>query len=322
MGTHERSRPRRGRRSRPARDIDRACAHVSRDQHGVLSLAQARTAGLSLRAIARRLESGRWERLHPGVYRIAGAPASWEQSLIAACLHAGKGAVVSHRAAAALWRLDGVEQGVVELIAPRRIRRPGVVAHQTTLPRRRSTHVGTIPVTDVARTLLDLGAVVPGRVVEAALEDALRRRLTTLARLRRRLRADGGRGHRGAGVLRALVEARDPSAAPAESVLESRLGRLLANSDLPPATAQHVIRGERGFLARVDFAFPDAMVVVEADGYRYHSGAAAWARDRARENVLTARGWRVYRVTHQDLLARPERVVADLRRMLAANSRH
>jgi len=242
---------------------------------------------------------------------------------MAACLHAGKGAVVSHRAAAALWRLDGMEPGIVELITPRRIRRPGIVAHQTSLPRRRTTHIGPIPVTDATRTLLDLGAVVPLHAAQPALEDALRRGLTTLVLLRRRLRTDGGRGHRGAGVLRELVDARDPDAAPAESILEIRLGRLLANSALPPAIPQHEIRGKGGaLLARVDFAFVEAMVAVEADGYRYHSGAVAWARDRSRDNVLTARGWRVYRVTHQDLAKRPERVVADLHRMLAPNSRH
>src|SRR5258708_37947519 len=62
---------------------------------------------------------GVWNALYPGVYRLAGAPSTWRQSLLAACLAWGDGAVVSHRAAAALWSLPGFASHVIELSVPR-----------------------------------------------------------------------------------------------------------------------------------------------------------------------------------------------------------
>ena len=295
---------------------DAACARLARRQHGVVTLDQARAAGLSQRAIDRRLGSGRWERLHPGVYRVGGAPPSWEQLVLAACLHAGEGSAASHRSAAALWRLAGVDVTIVEIIAPRRARGRGVVVHEVSVPTRQTTTVGVIPVTNPTRTLLDLGAVVNPDVVEQALDDALHRGLTTITKLRGILRRDGGRGRRGAGVLRKLLEARDPRSAPPESVLEARLGRLLARSGLPKATPQYEVRDRGRLVGRVDFAWPTEMVAVEADGYRFHSGARAWRRDRARGNALTGRGWRVFYVTWDDVTRQPERLLAELKRAL------
>lgn len=266
--------------------------------------------------IERRLATGRWEQVLPGVYRFGGTPGSWKQDLMAACLHAGDCAGASHRSAAALWELQGVDGHVVEIITPRRLRHPGVIAHRTRIPRRRLTTMDGIPATNPARTLLDLGAVVPPWVVEDALDDALRRRLVDVRSLRRLLDADGARGRNGTGVLRALLEDRSPGHAPAESVLETRLAALLRRSTLPYPVQQHEVRVGGRVVARVDFAWPDVKVAVEADGYRFHSGRRAWRKDRSRRNVLTGAGWRVLHVTWEDLRDRPEVVVGDIRRAL------
>ena len=236
---------------------------------------------------------------------------------MAACLHAGRGAVVSHRSAAALWRFEGVEPGSVEITTPRRIRCGNMIARRSRLSRRHVTSIGPIPVTDPVRTLLDLGAVVTPQIVEQ-IDDALRRGLTTLDRLRRRLRAEGGTGRRGAGVLRTLISARDPASAPAESALEARVRRLIAGSRLPAPVPQYEVRDQGRLLARVDFAWPDHMVALEADGYRYHSGRAAWQRDLTRRNALTGRGWRILHVTWEDLTRRPKAVTAAIRTALDA----
>src|SRR5579884_1527274 len=84
-------------------------------QFGVFSAQQARRAGLARASIARRLKAGVWERVHPATYRLRGAPPHWRQSLSAALLWAGSGAVVSHRAAGLLWHLDGMEPDAVEI---------------------------------------------------------------------------------------------------------------------------------------------------------------------------------------------------------------
>lgn len=295
-------------------------AGVAERQYGVFTRSQARAAGFSGRAIDRRLGAGQWVRIYEGVYRLPGTGPSWHQALTAALLWAGAGAVVSHRAAAALLQLDGAEPGSLEVSTDRMGRSPpaGLILHRTgKLPPYDRARVGTLPVTTVTRTLIDLGAVADEEAVERALDHALRRRLTSIPHLRRRLREIGGRGRAGTAVLRRLLALRDPRNLPPESVLEARLTRLLHSAALPPPLAQYRVRDQGRLVARVDFAYPEKMVAVEADGYLYHSGRAAWQHDLERRNRLTALGWRVVNVTWDDLVRRPQVIVDTVRRLLA-----
>jgi very-short-patch-repair endonuclease len=175
-----------------------------------------------------------------------------------------------------------------------------------------------VPITDPARTILDLGAVVPARKVEAALECALGRRLVTVAGLRVVLEAVGRRGRRGTGVLRALLELRSDAAGVTESVLEERMLRLLRDHSLPLPVTQHEVRAGGRLLGRVDFAYPLRRVAIEVDGYESHSSLDAFRRDRARQNELVAAGWTVLRFTWHDVVHRPEHVASVLRRVLGA----
>src|SRR5947208_8104389 len=90
--------------------VDLRIALVAAVQDGVFSYSQVTGVGASRSLIGRRVSSGRWEPLPSGVFRIVGAPPSWRQSLMAACLLWGDGAGVSHRAAAVLWRVPGFER--------------------------------------------------------------------------------------------------------------------------------------------------------------------------------------------------------------------
>lgn len=297
--------------------FDRDVARLASQQHGVFTRAQVKALGASRGMIGHRLDASRWERCSRDVLRLAGVPTSWKRSLLAACLAWGALAVASHRAAAALWRLAGFEPGVIELTVPHRWDRavPGIV-HRNALERRDATVVDAIPVTTPARTLIDLAAVAPMPSVEEALDDALRRRLVTIPRLRLRLRGDQ-RGRSGVGVMRALLEQRAPSAPPPESVFETRLLRALRRARLPDPVLQHRVRRGRRTVAVVDFAYPDVKLAIEADGFRWHSGRADWERDRTRRNVLTLLGWRIIHVTWPDL-ARPDHVIAAIRAALDA----
>ena len=71
-----------------------------------------------------------------------------------------------------------------------------------------------------------------------------------------------------------------------------------------------------GFAARIDFAYPDHALAIEADGYRWHQGRAAWERDRTRTSELASRGWRVLQVTWLQLKHRPDEVIARIERAL------
>jgi restriction endonuclease-like protein/putative AbiEi antitoxin of type IV toxin-antitoxin system len=284
-------------------------------QFGLISLAQARHAGLSDDAVHGRGRTGKWERVLPGVYRVAGAPSSWHQNLMAVALWA-PGAAVSHRAAAALWELEGFPAGVVEHSTKggRKAPTEWITLHRTSrLDRADVTRNGPIPVTTPTRTLADLCGVLGRDDVEPALDDALRRGLTSLPRLRWDAERLGGRGRTGAGLLAELLRERQQGWRPPASRLESRVAGLLRKAGLPPPVPQYQIRYRGRLLARVDFAYPEMKLAIEADGYRHHSGRIAWQRDRIRRNALTSRGWRILHVTWQDLEARPGEVVAEIR---------
>jgi very-short-patch-repair endonuclease len=276
-------------------------------QHGVFSRAQAMASGLTNDTIARRLASGTWDKLYPGVYRVAGVPVTWRQSLLAACLAWGVGAVISHRAAAALWELIGFAPGVIELIVPRKRER----AHDHIVHRPRSlqkidvTIRDGIPVTSLARTLIDLATCTPRDALEEALDDALRCGLS-LARLRWRMSELGARR-----VLTDLVDVRARGDV-TESTFETRFLRALRGAGLPKPVAQHRIGNYR-----VDFAYVDARVVIECDGFRWHAGRRRFDGDRARNNVLTTKGWRVLHVTWPQLRDRPHEITDSLRALLS-----
>jgi very-short-patch-repair endonuclease len=233
--------------------------------------------------------------MHQGVYRLSGAAPSWEQAILAACLAAGHGAVASHRSAGVLWALRGVDAPEPEILVPA-TRCPtlrGVHVHRTDrLDRIDVSRRLRVPVTTPARTLLDLGAVAPALVVESALEDALMRRLVTFARLANTLERLGGPGRDGAGVLRALVEERDPATAPTQSMLEDLLFRVLRRGRLPDPVRQYEVAG-----VRLDGAYPDVRLGLEADSRIWHGGRLDVQPNADKTNVLLAHGWRVLHFT-------------------------
>ncbi|HEV2760708.1 MAG TPA: DUF559 domain-containing protein [Acidimicrobiales bacterium] len=162
-----------------------------------------------------------------------------------------------------------------------------------------------------ARTLLDLGAVVAVAAVESALEDALMRRLVTFELLGRTLTRLAGPGRRGAGVLRGLVEERDPATAPTQSVLEDALLRVLRRGGLPEPMRQYAVGG-----VRLDFAFPHLRLGIEAESRIWHGGRLDVQRNSDKGNVLVARGWRVLHFTWGDVRRRPAYVVDAVAREL------
>ncbi|MFA5892171.1 MAG: type IV toxin-antitoxin system AbiEi family antitoxin domain-containing protein [Actinomycetota bacterium] len=285
-------------------------AKIARAQHGVFTRAQALASGFNARMIDRRVMSGVWERAHPGVYRLGGAPVTWRQMLLATCLAAGPEAVASLRSAAVVWGLPGFAPGRFELSVPRsgRRARAGSVHHPRALPAIDVTEVDGIPVTTPARTLVDIAGIVAADVVEEALDDALRRGIVTIAQVRRRTRDLDARGRPGSGVLAKLLDARAGPAEVPQSVFETRLLRALRKAGLPKPAVQHEVRTPRG-RAVLDFAYPEPRVAIEADGFRWHSSRQQWDHDRARRNALTALGWTVIHVTWPELRDHPGEVV-------------
>ncbi len=255
---------------------------------------------LTPRQLERRVATGRLERVRPQVYRVAGAPETWEQTVMSACLAAGDGAFASHTTAARLWAFaDFGPTDAVEVTTPSRRRRriEGVIVHDTQVLGRRhvATHRG-LPVSSPARTLCDLTWRSSPRVVERALDDALRRKITTLRATRATYLDLAGPGRRRCTVMRALLDERIPGFDPGGSPKERGLVEWIIGAGLPAPVSQHRVRvGRRSF--RLDLAYPDLRIGIEYDGWDAHRTRSTFATDRARQNELEVRGWLVLRFT-------------------------
>ncbi len=286
-------------------------------QHGVVSTSQARSFGVSSWSLAR---SPRWERRSIGLYCLIGHPDSWHQKLMAAVLPGGEGTLVSHRAAAGLHGLDGVCREVVEVTIPRGHngqRLSGAIVHRSgPFDRTDIGSIDKIPVTRATRTLIDLAGVVDRETLESALESALRNGQTSLPYLERRLGALGGKGHPGRALLRKVLAQRADEP-PTESELETRFVQLCRRARLPAPARQHEVQLENR-VARCDFAFEQARLLVELDGFATHASAADHRCDLRRQNAVTLarQGWTFLRYSWDDVVRRPSAVAAELRQAL------
>jgi len=240
---------------------------------------------------------------------------------MAGWLWAGPEAAVSHRSAAALWKLDGIDAGnIVELTTtgPRNNVPKGLTLHRTRLLTPSDTGwLGALKVTGLVRTLVDLGAVVQDTaLVEAAMESVLRRDQQLFDRMKERLETLGGHGRRGAGVLREILALRDPDAAPTEGMFETLMERRLRAWGLEMPVRQYEV-SVGGRVVRIDFAWVRKRVGLEPRGFWCHSGREKFQSDIDRANDLALTGWTIISVTWHDLVRRPEKILSRLGDALA-----
>ncbi|MFQ5967096.1 MAG: DUF559 domain-containing protein [Acidimicrobiia bacterium] len=292
--------------------------HIAACQYGLITHQQAVEAGVGPRSIQRLHDRQAWIRVAPAVYRLAGVPSSWHQDVLLAVLSVADEAVASHQTAAILWELADRDRYPVHVATTRpRWRGRHFVLHRSTdLAEPYVTVTSDIPVTTPARTILDLGGSAHPRQTERALDAALRQGLTSYEEMAEIVTDLGRQGRNGVRVVRGLVEARARWAETTESELEDQFRRLLVKEGLPFPLAQREISDSRGVIGRVDFAYPDRRLLIELDGYAYHSDPAAFTRDRERQNRLLMVGYRVLRYTAADLRGSPGNVIAQLRQAL------
>lgn len=299
-------------------DIDRRVAALAGRQHGVVTRDQLLALGLSPSAIDRRLRAGRLIRLHPGVYAVGHTAISFHARQLATVLACGPTAVLSHGSAAALWDLVGSQPSRIHVIVRTSagITGPaGVHLHRyRSLADEDVTRRMAIPVTDVARTLLDLASVLPPRKLRRALAQADVLRLLDFAQVDRLVAAHPGRP--GARVLATLVREQEPDPELSRSTLEELFLEFFDRHGFPPPRVNVEVEG-----VEADFHWPDRRVTVEADSFGYHRTRAAFERDRERDAQLAAAGWRVHRFTDRQVERQPELLVAALRTSLSDERR-
>lgn len=147
------------------------------------------------------------------------------------------------------------------------------------------------------------------------MNDALGRKLVSFPGLVQVWRDVARPGRSGSGVLRGLIEEHLPE--PTASVLEKEMLRLHRAHGLPEPEVEYVIRDEDGrFVGRVDFAHPDARIVIEVDGFATHGNPEAFVDDRVRDRRLHALGWTVLRFTWMEVVHTPREVADEIRPFL------
>ncbi|HEX3173064.1 MAG TPA: DUF559 domain-containing protein [Solirubrobacterales bacterium] len=211
---------------------------------------------------------------------------------MAAVLASGRGAVVSHRSAAALWGLLPVRPGATDVTVPSyagKGKRNGIRLHRSkTLTGDAVTRRHGIPVTKPARTIADLRGAVSARELRRAIRQA--------------------------GVL-GLPLGADVKPARTRSDLELLFLRLCSRHGLPePEVNRRIGRFE------VDFLWRDRRLIVETDGYNYHRGRAAFLEDHDRDLKLKALGYELIRLSEEQLVNQPAYVASVLKRLLESGA--
>ncbi len=286
---------------------DLAIATLADAQHGVVARAQLLERGLTARQIERRVAARRLCRLYYGVYAIGHRRLTVDGRWMAAVLAGGPGAVLSHASAAAAWDLRRSASGLIHVTVPSgagRERRAGLRLHRSaTLTSRDVAEVRGVPVTSVARTIIDLSRTLKGRELEALVDRADQRGIVDFAALRAATPAS----------LQAVLRSYAPAATRSE--LEERFLTLCDDHGIArPETNAHV----EGF--EVDFVWRDRRLIVEVDGYAYHRSPSTFEDDRERDVRLQIAGWTVLRFTWRQITERTAWVAAAVTRGVGISS--
>ncbi|MEO8688277.1 MAG: type IV toxin-antitoxin system AbiEi family antitoxin domain-containing protein [Solirubrobacteraceae bacterium] len=283
---------------------DERVVAIAGRRHGVISSAELADAGLSRRAVSHRVGRGWLHRMHRGVYLVGPLEAPLSRAA-GAVLAIGEGAVLSHHSSAAVWDLLPLRNGSIAVILPARDarRRPGIelrrIRHLDPKDIRRHR---ALPLTSPARTLLDLATTLPQRDLDRAVEEAQVKRRVSIHSLNEQFARYPG--HRGAAALTRAMKL-DPAFTRREA--ERRMLELIRAARLPAPEVNARLNGYE-----VDFLWRERHLVVETDGYAFHSSRGSFENDRRRDRHLQTEGYVVLRITWRELKAHPEAVVAEL----------
>ena len=265
---------------------DGPIAAIAGRQHGVITTAQLRAAGLTDAAVYKRVRTGRLHPLYRGVYAAGHKRLSREGQFMAAVLAAGDGAALSHLAAAVHWNIWRRRLPGIDVVVPgnRRARKGFTVHRCASLDRRDVTKRNGIPVTTVPRTLVDLAVVLTAHQLANVIhEAAYHNRFDERATRRAMERAKG----RPLTTLQAALEAHAAGSAGTRSALEDEF---LAQWQGPPPLVNTKLHG-----IEVDFHWPDRNLVVEVDGPG-HDRPRTRRDDAERDAALNRAGIAVVRL--------------------------
>lgn len=280
-------------------------------QHGIVTRQQLLALGFGRRSIEHRVAHGRLHLVMHGVYAVGWPPLTPRRRWMAAVLACGDEAMLSHHSAAALWGIAKERADRVDVSVRRRceLKRRGLkVRGRPTLRPEDVAIKDRIPVTAVARTLVDLAAELAPVAVERAVNEADKHDLIDPETLRSRL--GSYEGQPGVKPLRTLLDRRTFRLS--DSNLEIFFRPIAAEAGLPSPLSKQIVNGWE-----VDFYWPDLGLVIETDGLRYHRTASTQTRDARRDRAHALAGMTPLRFTHHEIRYEPTLVRRELRRAAA-----
>ena len=291
---------------------------IAAAQHQVIKLAQLLDCGLTASGVRDRVAAQLLFRQYEQVYAAGRSDLTQRGHWMAAVLACGDDAVLSHASAAALHGIRSSAAATIDIT----VRRPSSLHHAGIRLHRRATFtaadvtvVDGIPVTSLARTLLDLASRFSDSVVERAGEQAVVLELFDLRAVSELL--GRSKGQRGIRRLRRVLELGDLGENVPASGLEVRYRELCRRAGLPtPEINRYLLLGDE--YHKVDFLWRRERVVIETDGGRYHASGWQRARDERRDQLLTKHGFAHARLPDELVDDHPDEAIAIARNLLTS----
>jgi hypothetical protein len=284
---------------------DKAIAILAGRQHGYVSRPQLLKLGLTSKAIRWRVQTGWLIPVYAGLYAVGYVQRTPVARACAAVLACGEKAALSHRSAASLWGFSKHWDAPFEVTAPSMRKHAGIKVHRSrTLARRDITRQLGIRVTSPARTVLDNAPRLAGKRLSRFVNGALRTPYLHLADLADVLNRN--RNH--SGTKRILPYVRKPTNSP----LEDDFVEFAKRYGLPEPTTNTYLLGYE-----IDVFYPREQVIVEVDGYEFHSDRDSFERDRKRDAVMLAAGVVTVRLTKDRMEQEPQEEAGRLLAILA-----
>jgi hypothetical protein len=291
-----------------SRTVEQIIGEMASAAKGVVTRAELRTAEISRSEIAHRLDAGSLLIVFPGVYRVGHAAPSVEADYMAAVKACGEGSGIRGLAAAWLWDIVRGPAPPAEVVArtERRIKGTRTVRERKLDSRDLTTWRG-IPVTTLARTLVDLAAALPEPALARAFHEANVKYRTEPEDVERIL--ERRPNTKGAAALCRVVRGDTHVSL---SRLESKFLQRLEHERLPLPITNRPAGGRY-----VDCRWPEHKLTVELDSYRYHATRHAWEQDHVRARQAYARGDEFRRYTWSDVFEGPRAMLRELRGLLS-----
>lgn len=295
----------------------RKVIEFARHNDGVFSAHEAIALGLPASTLARRVSEGVFVRVSRGMLALPGTATRPDLALRAA--HRALGAVVSHQSAGRLHGFQPIPDGLPTVTVSHRGTHafPGVVVHQATDlldPHIELLH--GLRVTTPERTVIDLAKVMSPRRLERLVDSALAGAKVDLDALVVLFASLTRKGKKGMVALRNVLADRIDDGSVSETELERLLVQLLTESGLDAPLRQFHAPWLQPINGRVDLAYPDHRIVIEADGRRWHALFDAFETDRRRDNAAQLAGWIVLRFGWHMIVNDPSAVVHTVRTAL------